>query len=802
MLGITLKTLQQIVCLDHPDAALCRSGGNRMRQYLIINISNSLHALLLLVCVTVAVHAQGTAFTYQGKLADSGTPANGNYDFEFKLFDTSSVGTGVQQGSTVQRLNVSVVAGVFTVSLDFGACASCFNGAGRFLEISVRPTSGGAFTTLSPRQPINSSPYALKSANATAADGLSVTCVNCITSSQIQSVQGSQVTGNIAGSQIFGAIPVASVPAGSASYVQNTTSQQAMSNFNISGSGVAGFRLSAPGLNALGVDGRYLINGFSVLSNGGLNNLFAGADAGEGGASNSFFGSQAGSSNTTGFQNSFFGRSAGDSNTTGANNAFFGTSSGFFNTTGSANAIFGFSAGRLNTTGGSNAFFGNNAGESNGTGSENTLIGYFADVGANNLSNATAIGANARADASNSLVLGSINGVGNGTADSKVGIGTTSPGALLDVQRDAASIPETVRFTTYGADNKVLSRASGGTRASPSATPSGRNLLLLGALGYDGTGFATSPGASVNLTSSEIWSTTAHGARISFGTTANGTTTIATRMTIDENGNVGVGATAPVAPLHIVSGSSGAAPNANASLIVDSSAGHFVNILGSDGVQTGVLFGKPAGGGSVAGIVFNNINVTDGLQFRTGNSTSTRMAITSAGDVGIGLSAPSDKLQVFGDIRVGTGTTGCVKDANGTVIAGTCSSDARLKRDIRPLPSLLDKIVRLQPVSFYWRTGVHPSQTFGSRSSFGLVAQEVERVMPELVTEDEHGFKAVNYSKLPLLTLQAIKEQQAQIDRQQQQLSAQQQENRRLLSQVEALMKLVCADHPDATLCR
>jgi hypothetical protein len=185
-----------------------------------------------------AALAQATAFTYQGKLIDNGNPAGANYDLTFRLFDTATVGSGVQQGATLSLTNVAVAAGIFTVQLDFGACASCFNGANRFLEISVKPTSGSTFTTLSPRQQITSTPYTIKSLSAATADGLSVTCVSCVTSSQIQSVQGSQVTGNISGTQINGAIPVASVPAGSASYIQNTTMTQANSNFNVSGNGV------------------------------------------------------------------------------------------------------------------------------------------------------------------------------------------------------------------------------------------------------------------------------------------------------------------------------------------------------------------------------------------------------------------------------------------------------------------------------------------------------------------------------------------------------------------------------------
>src|SRR6185369_10003472 len=180
-------------------------------------IATGLCLLLLPALINVGVvFGQGTAISYQGRLTDAGVPANGNYDFEVKLFDTAGVGTGAQQGATLQRINVTVVNGNFNLSLDFGTCASCFNGADRFLEIGVKPTSGGLFTTLGPRQPISSTPYALKSVNATIADGLSVTCVNCITSTQIASVNGSAVTG---------AIPLASVPSGSDKYVQNSVAQ-------------------------------------------------------------------------------------------------------------------------------------------------------------------------------------------------------------------------------------------------------------------------------------------------------------------------------------------------------------------------------------------------------------------------------------------------------------------------------------------------------------------------------------------------------------------------------------------------
>lgn len=57
--------------------------------------------------------------------------------------------------------------------------------------------------------------------------------------------------------------------------------------------------------------------------------------------------------------------------------------------------------------------------------------------------------------------------------------------------------------------------------------------------------------------------------------------------------------------------------------------------------------------------------------------------------------------------------------------------------------------MQLRPVYFYWRAKEYPSRKFGEGQSFGLIAQEVEQVMPELVTEDEEGMKAVRYNKLP-----------------------------------------------------
>ena len=106
-----------------------------------------------------AATALGTGFTYQGRLTDAGSPANATYDIRFILYDAET--GGAQVGTvTIAKEDVSVVNGLFSVDLDFGATA--FNGDARWLEIAVRPgTSTATHTVLSPRQPVSPTPYAL-----------------------------------------------------------------------------------------------------------------------------------------------------------------------------------------------------------------------------------------------------------------------------------------------------------------------------------------------------------------------------------------------------------------------------------------------------------------------------------------------------------------------------------------------------------------------------------------------------------------------------------------------------------------
>ena len=107
------------------------------------------------------VHAQGTAFTYQGQLQNNGAPANGSYDLQFILFNTNQFGSPATPILT--NAAVPVNNGLFTTTLDFGG--GVFAGTNFWIEISVRMNGSGAFSTLAPRQPITPAPYAITAEN-------------------------------------------------------------------------------------------------------------------------------------------------------------------------------------------------------------------------------------------------------------------------------------------------------------------------------------------------------------------------------------------------------------------------------------------------------------------------------------------------------------------------------------------------------------------------------------------------------------------------------------------------------------
>jgi hypothetical protein len=90
-------------------------------------------------------------------------------------------------------------------------------------------------------------------------------------------------------------------------------------------------------------------------------------------------------------------------------------------------------------------------------------------------------------------------------------------------------------------------------------------------------------------------------------------------------------------------------------------------------------------------------------------------------------------------------------------------SDGRYKKNVEPLHLSLDKVTQLTGVSYEWKTEEYGGRGFEEGRQIGFIAEDVERVIPELVRTDEMGYKALAYDKLVPVLVEAVKQQQREI---------------------------------------
>lgn len=152
-------------------------------------------------------------------------------------------------------------------------------------------------------------------------------------------------------------------------------------------------------------------------------------------------------------------------------------------------------------------------------------------------------------------------------------------------------------------------------------------------------------------------------------------------------------------------------------------------------------------------------------------------------NVGIGTTTPSDRLHVNGIVRVdilgNSGSASLCQNANNQISA--CSSSLRYKNKVDPFRLGLELIARLKPITFDWKDG--------GMHDLGLGAEDVAAIEPLLVTYNKDGqVEGVKYDRIGVVLVNAVKEQQQTIERQQ--------------KQIDALKALVCASNREAGFCK
>ena len=194
-------------------------------------------------------------------------------------------------------------------------------------------------------------------------------------------------------------------------------------------------------------------------------------------------------------------------------------------------------------------------------------------------------------------------------------------------------------------------------------------------------------------------------------------------MRVQASGNVGIGTASPATQLEIFNNN-------------DTPATLRLNTTISDGdaIAAIISFANAAGSGGVQGRI-ESISTEDDetlFKFYTDNTSTAKMTLFSNGNM---------------------------------TIAGTLTqnSDIRLKENIKPIESALDKVKQMQGVEF--------NKINNDTKEIGVIAQDIEKVIPELVLEDKEGIKSVAYGNITAVLIEAIKEQQKQIEELKQQLN-------------------------------
>ncbi|MES2285562.1 MAG: tail fiber domain-containing protein [Bacteroidota bacterium] len=365
------------------------------------------------------------------------------------------------------------------------------------------------------------------------------------------------------------------------------------------------------------------------------------------------------------------------------------------------------------------------------------------------------------------------------TISDYVGIGTATPGAPLQVNGEIVAnglfgavsgapdntiwavskntypnwgifynegTPDYIEFKTGGTlssrivldDGSAHFGLNGGNVGIGTASP-GYKLHVAGSMRWGGTGssapYVYSDEDASGIYMEQVGTTTAN-SRIRLQSSPSGSQSSYSQFFVDpvngfsfmssaggNSGYVGIGTITPNANLHIYANAAGRsmiraeATSENSYLVLDRTADNATIVNKNDGTL--------------------RIN-------HSGSSADAHMVILTNGFVGIGTATPSQALHVVGSICYTGGIGAC--------------SDFRYKQNITPLSNSLSNILKIQGVNYFWRTEEFPKNKFNKEKQIGFIAQDLEKIYPEIILTDDKGYKSVDYSRLTPMLVEAIKE--------------------------------------------
>jgi hypothetical protein len=563
--------------------------------------------------------------------------------------------------------------------------------------------------------------------------------------------------------------------------------------------------------------GHLKMNSHTVLSFEGTANTFVGPGAGINnvtsgttGTSNTFVGEASGWANTLGMENVFVGDSTGYSNSQGFYNVFVGHAAGFSNSDGQDNVFVGALAGLNNQDGHWNTFLGSHAGRNNSGGTSNTSVGSGAGAGIVGGSDNTFVGQGAGhgiVSGSGNVCLGnfagqSADGTGNVYIGHMAGLGLDEGGSNKLCIANGPESTDVLIFGDFSTGDLGLGTRQPACRLQVSSPTSNFGMLRIenSNTGDNEASIGFRPGR--DATGADMW-VAGYGAWSTNGFVIGKEAPL---FVVDPDGDVGIGVENPALRLEVEQPSS---------CWIQAKADGGVGIAG-------LALENDNGSWEIdcRGDMF------DVLAFIRpgGMSVDPAVVIEPGGDVGIGVDNPERKLHLKGDaprvlvesasagspevnfkhsgdpasdiwaiykhgdsddlrfyqngnkvwFKGGSGNMGLGGDpggyrlyvngsACGTSMYSVCS-DRSLKRDIQGIEAALDKVISLEGVSFLWRTDEYEERNLDSGRHYGLIAQDVEEVLPEVVSEGGGGERAVAYAEIIPVLIEAIKAQQGRIE--------------------------------------